>query len=242
MTSARICVLCDPEDEDALWLSHALSQSGEDVECVLPGELVHGSILSYRIGADGATSMLRIRDGRNLDGTSLGVVINRIRELPAGPSDPTTGDELYLAEERRAVVVAWLRTLPCPVLNPPRASTLGGPAFSIPVWRAIARRHGLRIRPWHHLAEEAPPHHLLHGIVVGNRFIDASGDLPQAKADALVAMARHVGTPVLGVTLVHSENDWEFLDATPLPPLAPGGQALVDALSHCAHRWAEATA
>lgn len=242
MTPARICVLCDREDVDALWLAHALSQSGEDVDCVLPGELVHGSTLSYRIGADGTVSTLRTRDGLNLNGDSLGLVINRIRELPAGPSDPVTGDGLYLAEERRAVIAAWLRSLPCPVLNPPRASTLGGPSFSIPVWRTIARRHGLRIRPWHHCAQETPAQRSLCGIVVGDRFIDPSGDLPPANAAALVAMARHVGAPVLGATFVPCVDDWEFLDATPLPPFASGGQALVDAVTRYARQWAEAAA
>ena len=124
-----ITLLGGPEDRDLLWLAAALRRRAEPVEIVFSEEILHDARLTYRIDRTSVSSALRLHDGRwfGIDLPSL--VINRLTELPVRAAGSAI-DTAYLGEEWRAALAAWLRTLRCPVLNPPRAASLGGPEMS----------------------------------------------------------------------------------------------------------------
>ena len=71
-----IYLLGEPEDSDLLWLAVALQRRGEQVEFVLPEELLIGSALTCRIDKTGVVSSLRLRDGREFEVGTPGLVVN----------------------------------------------------------------------------------------------------------------------------------------------------------------------
>lgn len=227
-----IWVLCEPDDHDVLWLAAALRRRGEDVELVLPEELMVASALTCRIDSTGVTSSLRLHDGRRMDADAPKLVVNRLVDLPTIvgglPADLT-----YLAEEWRAATVAWLRTMRCPVLNPPRAAFLAGPRLSTPAWRAVARAYGVPVSSWQSDTAQATANPV-NLICLGTRCIDPTGSAPPELAAPLTAISRYVGAPLLGVTFDRTDDRWVLVDATPRPPLSAAGEALVDAVIDCA--------
>lgn len=228
-----IHLLCEADDEEGLWLAAALTQRGEDVECVLPEELMVGVSLTYRIDSSGVESSMRLHDGRVLDGAVPGLIVNRLTELPTEVTSASPPDAFYVAEEWRAVVAAWLRTLRCPVLNPPSAGALSGPTLSTPLWRAIGRAHCLRVREWHSGGDERANGELAEVVSVGGRCIDPTGLAPPNLASSLAAVAAYVGAPLLGATFDWSEDRWELIDVTLRPRLAFAGAPLVEAIIAC---------
>jgi len=224
-----ICVLGEPEDRDVLWLAAALQRRGEDVQFVLPEELRIGAALTCRIDSAAVTSSLRLHDGRVIEADTPCLIVNRLVDLPVPVEGGSPADARYLAEEWRAATAAWLRTMRCPVLNPPRAAFLAGPVMPEPAWRAVASAHGVRVRPWRsdRATEAADPVQL---ICLGARCIDPTGSAPAGLAASLAAMARYTGTPLLGATFDRADGSWELVAATPRPPLEAAGAALVDAV------------
>jgi len=222
-------LLGGPEDTDLLWLAAALQRIGEQAEVVLPEELVGQSKLTYRIDRAAVSSTLRLRERPAIDEAGPSLVINRLTEIPVRPTASAI-DTAYLGEEWRAALVAWLRTLRCPVLNPPRAASLSGPAISMPAWRALARAHGLSCRPWTS-DDVAVANDPIDLIVVVDRCLSAGRAIPETVRASLCRMAQFVGAPLLGVRLDRADDEWQFIDATAFPPLAQGGQALVAAVA-----------
>lgn len=227
-----ICLLCEPEDDDALWLAAALGRRGQHVECVLPEELMVGSALTCRVDSAGVTSTLGLDDGRVLGADTPHLVLNRLVDLPT-PTGTSPADLRYLAEEWRAAAAAWLRTLRCPVLNPPRAVTLAGPVLSPPAWRAVAHACDIPVHPWD---SDEPPVALdpVEVVCVAGSCADPTGTAPPWVAGSLASMSRRVGAPLLGATFDRADGVWALIDATPHPQLSPGGNELVDAVVACA--------
>lgn len=227
-----ITLLGAPENVDLLWLAAALRRRGEHVDVVLPEELMIDSTLTCRIERLGVFSSLRLRDGRVLGADTPDLVINRLTDpTPIGHAG-SAADATYLAEEWRAALAAWLRTLPCPVLNPPRAASLGGLVMSPAAWRSIASAHGLASRPWTS-NETTKPTDPVNLFSVGACGIDPSGSAPSSFEARLRQMSQFVGAPLLGATFDRGD-DWVFIDATTSPQLAAAGQKLVDAIIQCA--------
>lgn len=224
------CLLGEPEDRDILWLAAALERRRIEVELVLPEELMIGSTLTCRTDDHAIGSSLRLHDGRTMDPYGPELVINRMVDLPPIGGTTSAADARYLGEEWRAAVAAWLRTLRCPMLNPPRAASLSGPTFSPAAWRAIASAHGLACRTWSS-NQEATAAHCTELVCVGTDTVDPSGVAPPAVRTALAEMARFVGAPLLGATFDRSDNGWMFLEATPRPRLSCSGEELVGALT-----------
>ncbi len=227
-----ITLLGGPEDDDLLWLAAALQRRGEHVDVVLPEELRIDSTLTYRIDGFSVSSLLRLRDGRVLGADAPNLVINRLTELTPVSHTGSAADAAYLAEEWRAALAAWLRAMPCPVLNPPRAASLSGPAMSPAAWRSIAKAHGLASRPWTS-DETTKPTDSVDLFCVGACCIDPSGSAPPSFGARLHQMSQFVGAPLLGARFDRGD-DWVFVDATASPRFAAAGQELIDTIIQCA--------
>lgn len=248
-----IWLLGESEDTDLQWLAVSLQRRGVQVEYLLPDELMIGSSLSYRIDDLGAVSSLQLHDGRMLDDDMQGLVINRLTSIP--PIGGTLGarDAAYLAEEWLAALVAWLRTLRCRVINPPRAGSLAGPVLLPAVWRRIAHAHGLSTHVWASAGEvdiessglaEAnlpdpepvvnPAFNTVDVVCLDQECFCAAGPIPQTVAQSLPQLAQFVGAPLLGARFTRELDDigeqWRFVDASPYPRLACFGEPLVDAV------------
>ena len=232
---AVICLLCEPEDTDAIWLAAALRRRGEDVEVVLPEEVMVGSAITCRIDSSGVSSTLRLHDGRVLANTTSDLIVNRLIDVPPVAGEASCTDAAFLVEEWRATLAAWLRTMTCAVMNPPRAATLTGPILSTPAWRAAASAHGLTCRPWDS-EHDGPATDPIELTCVAGRCIDPTGHAPEALAAPLAELARFAGTPLLGATFDGAEGEWAFLDATPWPRLSTAGTPLVEGIAACARK------
>lgn len=227
-----ICLLGEPEDPDLVWLGASLRARGEEVEVVVPEALTIDSFLSYRIDAAGVSWNLQLNDGRIFEVGKLQIVVNRMHCIPRSASRIAAADAAFLAEEWRATLSAWLRTLSCPVLNPPRAASLAGPVMTTASWRAIAHAHGLICQPWY--SDPLPTGaHTITVTCVGGRCIDASETTSMAHRKSLLALASFVGAPLLGATFDLALGEPRFVDANPFPSLRDAGDSLTDALLEC---------
>ena len=231
-----ICLLAEPEDHEALWLATELTRFGEHVEIVLPEELMVGCRLTYRLQTRQTGYLLALHDGRLLGERNLALVVNRISNLP-GIRGVDRADATYLAEEWRAALTAWLRLLPCPVLNPPRAAALAGPVLPTAAWRAAAHAHGLACRPWRS-GDDHPPGEVVELVTLGNACYARDATVPDDVIAALAALARSSGVPLLASSFTHEDGKWLFVDATTHPMLSIGGDRLIDAVLVQAHAHA----
>lgn len=222
-----IYVLAAPDDESAPGLTAALRRRGAPCEWFTPQQLMLGATISYRIDGGGSSSRLRLHDGRELTADSAGLLLNRLGELPALPARSAV-DAAYLGEEWRAVLSAWLRTLRCPVLNPPRAASLGGPAPSARVWRSLAHAHGLLLAE--ELARPMPPQRGMRLVWIMDRCIDPTRAAPASLLEKIARLARHAGTPLLELTFERAGEAWRFVSANPVPSIDAAATGLVDAL------------
>lgn len=82
--------------------------------------------------------------GRRIPVANLQGVLTR---RPAVLSEELTwvdpGDRQYVAAETNAFLVAWLSSLPCPVVNRPTTTSLCGPAWDELHWRSAAAGAGV---------------------------------------------------------------------------------------------------
>lgn len=230
-----ICLLGEPEDVDLLWLAVSLRERGQVVEVVLPEELMFGSSLSYRIDSTSVSWELRLRDERVLEPGHLALVVNRMAGLPPTGADLAPADATFVAEEWRAALAAWLRTLTCPVLNPPRAASLAGPLMSTVAWRAIAHANGLACQPWRS-GEQVSPRDPVTLTCVGQRCIDPGEAASEDVRRALLATAAYVGAPLLAATFDRVAATPVFFEADVFPELMMVGVPLLDALVELASK------
>jgi hypothetical protein len=161
--------------------------------------------------------------------------VNRLARLPLTAQPRPSQDATFVYEEWRAALAAWLRTLTCPVLNPPRAASLVGPVMPTAAWRGLAHAHGLACAPWNS-NEALTSIDPVTVMCVGTRCIDPQEVLSQDDRERLLAVAAYVGSPLLGATFEASRGGVVFCDATCLPELRRAGPAVLDALLELASK------
>lgn len=144
---ARLLVIADADDLGARAVAAAVrrSRGNDSVEVVVAAELTATAIWEHRIRDGRARSRVRLVDGRVLDDSPAGAVLNRIGVV-AGPQLATRPDREYAAMELHALLLSWLAGLACPVLNPPSPVGLGGARRGELDWLAVGSRLGLPVR------------------------------------------------------------------------------------------------
>jgi hypothetical protein len=86
----------------------------------------------------GGRDMLGLADGTVAAASLRGVHTRLGAVAPADLPHITADDREYVAAEMTAFLLSFLGGLSCPVLNRPTASSLMGPGWHLPRWRAAA--------------------------------------------------------------------------------------------------------
>lgn len=141
-------VLADAGDDAAVWAAEGLRQRGVRPLRVVSGqELAAGTVWEHRLDEGGVRTRLRFQDGLEVDDTQVRGVVNRLSGFSVPPAGVSSGDGEYAACERNALLLSWLVSLRCPVLNRPSPASGPGGYRSLGAWRHLAQRAGLRILP-----------------------------------------------------------------------------------------------
>jgi len=230
-----ICILCTPEDTHALWLARQLRARGREIELVLPEEILVKSQLHLSVCTQSGSASLRLARGLILDDRLAGL-INRLYDLP--PMVSITGraaDSLFVAEEWRAAIAAFLEMLSCPVLNHPTGANLYGQVLGEGHWRSLAARVGLAVAPWtsEDTDQTSPSEAQVSRaslFMVGSRVLDPLGVFAGQSDDRLRALTNLAGIQLCSAVFDLSSGQPAFTQLNPLPPFAAGGDALVAAL------------
>lgn len=144
---ARFLVLAHPGDRGVTRVAAVLEQREAQVVLVSADALGAGARWHHRLGARGARSTVRLADGRVLRQEEFDVVFNRLRAVfPRRFSGAAAEDRMYALAEVNALLLSWLTSFPCPVVNPPAPPALSVTFSSLPELLALAGRAGLPSR------------------------------------------------------------------------------------------------
>jgi hypothetical protein len=237
-------VLCHTTDAPALWAYRGLRARG-----VKPIDLVSAEALSvalrwrHRINVDGTAAEIALADGRLIRSDGIRGVINRIVSVPVTLwRHASEADREYVMQELTALYVSWLYALPCPVLNRPTVSGLGGAWRHESEWVRLAAWAGLPTPTYRRSTADAPgvrdgEQWLMPSVLPTRTVIVAAGRAfaPHAPAEVLngcVRLATLSDTAILGVDFTVSAAEWTFAGATPTPNLMSGGAPVLDVLAH----------
>jgi hypothetical protein len=148
MVEVAHLVLADEADEVALWAVDRLRRHRAEVALVTPADVAFASELTYTWDGDVEHSRVELDDGRVIDSSQVGGVLNRFPAVYTehwrrlGPQDAA-----YAEAEIHAACLVWLDSLGEVVTNPPSPYWLGGPYLRPQVWRALAARAGIPVAP-----------------------------------------------------------------------------------------------
>ena len=204
-----LVVLAYAHDQSARALVDRWRAAGEDAGVLTCADLSRPGWV-FRPG-DPANGRAVI-EGRTVSSADIRAVIVRMPAIgEAELGHVHAQDRAYAASEMHAFLLAWLASLPCPVLNRPTPYNLGGPAWHTSEWVRRARRLGLAARSvvWNaaFVGDGAPDlprrldAHSRFVDVVGGRAFLVGGREPgpddEALAAAALALARDAGVEVL---------------------------------------------
>lgn len=136
--AAVYLVLGHPDDSCCAGVLARLLDRGLPVR-LLPDPLAPPARLAWRLDDAGLESWLAL-DGLSPD-TISGVFVRDAGWLDPAGWDPA--DHAYMQAETRAALLAWLASLPCPVINRASAAFWYRPRMPLLAWRPLLRRAGL---------------------------------------------------------------------------------------------------
>lgn len=190
---------------------------GTDVVRVSPRELFARATWTHRLGAGRPSTTIELHDGRQIVSSRISGVLNRIRYIE-GPPFTSRRDADYAQLEVFALTLSWLRSLTCPLVNPPGPRGLSGPELTDVMWLAHASACGLpttRRRLTTRRAEQGDE--ALR--VVGDVFV--AGDEvvgPPTVRDGALRLASRVGCRLLRLGFVETRGGRVVVsDVTPHP-------------------------
>jgi hypothetical protein len=151
-------VLAHRGDADAELLARELAARAPGTALIWEDELFLGSRFTHRLGDGDIRTEIVLAGGRRLDSAALrGLVCRLTHTLPAQFAAAPGPDRDYAAMESHALLLSWLASLRCPVVNPASPRQLGGPALGLLEWFPLAAASGLRSRRIRLLPSGAPP-------------------------------------------------------------------------------------
>ena len=143
----RALVLACPADDLAVAVAARWRhRQGDEALRIVPLDaLLFAPRWEHRVGPERASTDLVLHDGTDLGAFAPAIVLNRL----AGWSSTFAArwkdaDRAYAQSEIFALLLSWLASLPCPVINRPAPPSLVGPNPSMLEWAAHARAAGLQ--------------------------------------------------------------------------------------------------
>lgn len=239
-------MLCAETDLDALWAARELAAAGlAPLELVTAGMLASALRWSHEIEASGGARVeIALADGRVIRSEEVAGVFNRLTYVPPPGDGLQLADSAYAAQEWQAFLVSWLHCLPGPVLNRVHPLGLSGSERPAPDWTHLAAQAGLPVIPWRSTAaaETPPVAHARLVWVVGPQVLGTAPE-EEAVADGCRRLAHAADCALLGIGMcADAAGGWRFSTATALPPLRPGGPALIAALAAALRAGADSPA
>jgi hypothetical protein len=235
-------VLCDASDAPAVWVYQEMRRRGVvPLELVTADDLALADYWEHRIA--GGRASIRIRVGNlDIDCAQLRGVFNRLYTVPIPHwRSAERSDREYVQQELVALFLSWLHALACPVVNRPTPQGLSGQWRSESEWVWLAHQAGLAVAPYRQsgrdrIDEMKGERRLVAAgalvqtvIVLGDAACGAAA--PPPVVAACQRLAKISGTELLGVDFIAgAAGPWTFAGASPMPYLALGGPALIQAL------------
>lgn len=177
---------------------------------------------------DHAGSSQAVVGGRVFPEDQLAGVITRLASVtPNDLPHIESADRAYVAQEMQAFLLAWLHTLPCPVLNRPSPFCLAGEWWSPQTWIHRACRLGIPVArsEWHvvrdlrrKVIQPVTGESSTASItVVGSQII---GHAAPRVVQYARKLAQAAGLDLVSVRFSSPNDDARFLDASLWPNLA----------------------
>jgi hypothetical protein len=140
-------LIAHPGDQVAAAVATALARRVDrrEILALSAEELMLSARWRHALTDEDVSTHIRLASGRQLDTASLDAVLNRIRYVqPPLFRRPT--DRSYAVMELFALLLSWLASLRCPVVNAASPRGLAGAERSQPEWLRLAAAAGLRTR------------------------------------------------------------------------------------------------
>lgn len=142
-------ILCHADDRSAVRIYCALRKrlGISKVEVVSGEELALAPRWTHRIESGSSHTELLLADGRRIRSDRVGLVFQRLQQIPLPQFDHSKPDDRdYASAEMHALLLSWLADFPCPVVNGAGPRGLCGTNRSRLEWSALAVQAGLPIR------------------------------------------------------------------------------------------------
>lgn len=238
-----LLVVCELEDESALWFARRAARSGVHCRIVTTEALSYARRFSHRLDNGEVHTEVRLADGALLVDSEISGVLNRAIQAPAAAwqlAAPAERD--YATMELHACTLSWLHALPCPVRNRPEPDCLAGPLRHPFVTVAAAHAAGLPcpevrfdtagpLGPADALllaaAQAAGPQaRPVHAVCLDGAVLGCELPEPVAAGITVFTARARAGTALLGIDFFAGVGGWWFAGASPLPDLRAGDDAL----------------
>lgn len=233
-------VLCSAQDIAALWAYEGLKRRG-----LQPIELLTDDLLSYslrfqhQIGADGVFTHITLADSRTIESATVQGTLNRLSRLSTmHMQHARSEDRLYAEQELHALYLSWLYALPGPLVNRPTPQGLSGSWRHLSEWIWLAGQAGLTT-PNYQQSDYTIPLLTTDYIASEHRSLIVFAEhcfgssVPPSVQQGAIRLANASDVEMLGVDFhIDTSGRWLFVNATPLPDLRIGGQALLEKLAN----------
>jgi hypothetical protein len=143
----RALVLANPADDLAVAVAARWRRrhGAEALRIVPLDALLFAPHWEHCVGPEGTSTNVVLHDGTDLGAFAPVVVLNRlVGWSPAFAARWRNVDRAYAQSEMFALLLAWLASLPCPVINRPVPPSLVGLNASTLEWAAHGRAAGLQ--------------------------------------------------------------------------------------------------
>jgi hypothetical protein len=145
----KLLFLAHAGDATAAWAAAELTRRlGEGrVVCATPQDLALAPLWSHRLDGKRVETRIVLRDGTEFGNEEPCLVLNRVRAISAPQfAVAHADDQSYASMEFFALLVSWLASLRCPVVNPVSPRGLSEPGWHPLTWQRLAHRAGLPTR------------------------------------------------------------------------------------------------
>ncbi len=257
----RFLILAHAGDATAAQVAARLRQRHppDETRLVLLEEIVSASRWTHTLNGAKADTILTLHDGTEIRRDEIGIVFNRLQYVDLSQfALSAAADREYAVMEMFALLLSWLKALPCPIVNRLSSQNLSGPTHSSLAWQQLAGKAQLptaRIRLTSSLRRYAAPDlvplpvgpaafgnvpaWLSEPVGEGRASVFVAGeqvlgDVPEQLKRGCLKLAALSGYEILVVNFASASTNggWKFNGIDPCPAVTHGSviEAIVNLL------------